>query len=100
MSREEYDRLIGKVSGSSYEDYISVMVPFHQKSAFLAPGVLGRIRNVLKKLKVTPEAVKVLFQERAATIKESMKLPVSIEEAWEKKSRRPFLRSLLMVALV
>lgn len=53
-------------------------------NAFLAPGIIDVIRRISKKLKITEEELGRLFIERNSKIEKSMRLPVSVNKAWDK----------------
>jgi predicted RNA-binding Zn-ribbon protein involved in translation (DUF1610 family) len=53
------------------------------ESAFLAPGVVDRIRQVIRKLKLTEKEIKDLFFEQNSHIENSLRLPLTPEACWQ-----------------
>lgn len=53
-------------------------------SAFLAPGVIDRIKRIIKKLNLSNGELKEFFVKHSNRIYDALKLPLSPEECWEK----------------
>lgn len=53
-------------------------------NSFLAPGVIERIQQILKKLELEKEKVKADFIEHNSRIERSMRLPVAPADCWSK----------------
>lgn len=68
--------------------------PFNPKYGTLAPGVLVRINNLSKHLKLPTNEVKALFLERNGIAASAMKLPISPSEAWAKIEKELMLDDL------
>ncbi|MDP3478202.1 MAG: hypothetical protein Q8R88_00420 [Desulfoprunum sp.] len=57
--------------------------PFDPKMAFVAPGVIGYIDNIIGNYRLTQEQVEQRFIKVAERIHKSLKLPVVPERAWK-----------------
>ncbi len=64
--------------------------PFSPREAFLAPGIIGRMAGLIKKLDVDEEEVLAFFSEAAEHDYEGLKLPVQPAEAWQKLRKELF----------
>ena len=69
--------------------------PFNPKYGMLPPGILVRINNLSKHLKLTTDEVKALFFERNGIAASAMKLPISPSEAWARIERELVLNEPL-----
>lgn len=55
---------------------------FDPKLAFVAPGVIDRVRIILKKSKTTFNEVEKIFIQHNKRIRANLKTPITPEEAW------------------
>jgi len=58
--------------------------PWDPKSnAMLAPGIIDRISKIIKKTEAEQSKVQEIFSTRATKLKESLRIPVPVPEAWK-----------------
>lgn len=58
--------------------------PFSLEDAFLAPGIVKRVKILVNKLSLDPEEAKGVFIKIAHKVEKNMKLPLSPKLAWNK----------------
>lgn len=58
--------------------------PFDIKMAFIASGIVDRVRILAKELKITLSQIKENFIKHNQLIYENLKLPLNPEKTWEK----------------
>ena len=58
--------------------------PFNPKEGFLAPGIIKRIKSIIKKLDLNLGEVKSLYLSHTTKIKTNLKLSVDLEKSWLK----------------
>lgn len=58
--------------------------PFNPKDAFLAPGMLGRIEDMLGRQGISRDNINARFIEIASKVQQALALPVPPEIAWNK----------------
>ncbi|HDH28098.1 MAG TPA: hypothetical protein ENH13_03090 [Euryarchaeota archaeon] len=69
--------------GMNDPELLKEFPPFDPKnSAFLAPGVVDRVKRIIEKLKLGRDEVKQMFVEHNSRIEKSLKLPLSPETCW------------------
>jgi len=57
---------------------------FDPKLAFVAPGIIDRVRIILKKSKTTFNEAEEMFIQRNERIQASLKTPITPKKAWNK----------------
>lgn len=57
--------------------------PFDPKVAFLAPGIIDRIKKIIKKIEFNQEKIKEIYIKHNDKIEKALKLPLSPEKCWE-----------------
>jgi len=53
-----------------------------KNNALLAPGILDRISEIIKKMGTDQAEIQTIFSERATKLKQSLRLPVAVSSAW------------------
>jgi hypothetical protein len=57
---------------------------FDPKHAFLAPGIIERVKTIARKLDLRETDIKQLFMDHGKETSDSLKLPVSPYSCWRK----------------
>lgn len=65
---------------------------FSPDEAFLAPAVIDRIVELLNQLELSEEDGKRIFYEHNRRVENNLKLPVTINQAWELLSKEIYLK--------
>lgn len=74
---------VRNVGGMNDPEILKEFPPFDPKeSAFLAPGVIDLIKRIVLKLNLNKEEIKQIFVEHNSRSEKSLRLPVSVGEAW------------------
>lgn len=74
---------VRNVGGMNDPEILKEFPPFDPKeSAFLAPGVIDLIKRIVLKLNLSKEEIKQIFVEHNSRSEKSLRLPLSVEEAW------------------
>lgn len=74
---------VRNVGGMNDPEILKEFPPFDPKeSAFLAPGVIDLIKRIVLKLKLDKDEVKRIFVEHNSRSEKSLRLPLSVDEAW------------------
>ncbi len=74
---------VRNVGGMNDPELLKEFPPFDPKeSAFLAPGVIDLIKRIVLKLKLNKDEIKQIFLEHNLRSEKSLRLPVSVEQAW------------------
>lgn len=69
--------------GITYPELLKEFPPFDPKErAFLAPGVIDLIKRIVLKLNLNKNEIEQIFIEHNSRIGQSLKLPLSPEQAW------------------
>jgi hypothetical protein len=62
--------------------------PQNPVDTFLAPGILDYINQINKELNLTKEQIKEIFFDHNLIIEKSRKLPLPVQDAWERLEPR------------
>lgn len=81
-----YLDLNGPSNSNKYKDaeMIKKFPPFDPKTGFLAPGVVQIIKSLIKESDMDLSKLKSVYIKHVSRIKNSLKLPLSLEESWGK----------------
>lgn len=72
------------MGGMKEPEFLKEHPPFNPNSdSFLAPGVIKLIKRILLELKLSKDEIKQFFIEHNMRIESSLKLPLSVENAWQ-----------------
>jgi DNA-directed RNA polymerase subunit RPC12/RpoP len=73
------------VGGITDQELLKQFPPWNPKDdSFLAPGVIGRIVSIIEKTTINNATVRKLFDIRTVALRQSLRLPVSVDKAWQK----------------
>lgn len=72
------------MGGTKDPSILKEFPPFNPKDlGFLAPGVLNKIEKIMKKLNFNIENIEEIFFTHNQQIEKSLKLPLSVNNAWK-----------------
>jgi len=77
---------VGIISRKEMDEY--GIKEFNPKMAFLAPGIISMINDLVDQLKITETELKKLFINTNEKMKPMKNMPVSLEYAWKKLSQK------------
>jgi DNA-directed RNA polymerase subunit RPC12/RpoP len=70
--------------GMNDPELLKEFPPFDpNRDSFLAPGVIDLIKRIVLKSKLNKDEIKKIFIEHNSRIEKSLRLPLSVEKAWQ-----------------
>jgi hypothetical protein len=73
--------------GSKDPELLRRFPPFDPKTAFLAPGIINRIVEIIDLLKLSPDDTRRLFESVAGSVGPTLKLPRLATSVWRELSK-------------
>jgi len=78
------------ISGIRDRALLKEFPPFNEKDAFLAPGVLSKVVDLIQELNLDDKGTKAIFNEIAERNFSNLRLPVTPEQGWRKIKKELF----------